>query len=60
MKLSEFLKQIEFVRDGHDDAHVIISINGRPVDVDYVERDMDFGPFVIVPKRAQQRLAPGE
>lgn len=55
MKLNEFLKQIEFVReDGTDvDADVSIEIDGRSVDIDYVERDMDngrhnTGPIIIV------------
>jgi len=53
MKLKDFLAEIDFVRhggDADDYADVIVSINGRAIDVDYVERNMDEDIFVIVPK----------
>lgn len=57
MNLKELLQQIEFVHPGGDDPEVIISINGRAVGINYVERDLSVdqshledGAIVIVPK----------
>jgi hypothetical protein len=50
MNVTEFLDQIDFVRDDMGDAEVVIQIAGKHIAVELVERDMNGGPVVVVPK----------
>ena len=50
MNIREFLDQIDFVRDDMGDAEVVIQIAGKHIAVELVERDMNGGPVVVVPK----------
>ena len=65
MKLNDFLQQIDFLHGYGQNPDVIISINGRAVDVIGVERYLNDDPIVIIPKhRATEQegewLEPGK
>lgn len=55
MQLKDFLNGIQFVRTD-DDPPVIVELNGgRELAIDYVERDTNGGPIIIVLKPVEQR-----
>jgi hypothetical protein len=49
MRLIEFLASVDFLSSGDDNEHIVISINGKQVDVHDVASGL-VGPLIIIPK----------